>query len=221
MPAGRMTLASRGSLSRRQQHARSTRAIAKRALRVAKSNVGEIKDHNVTDSTVPSTTMAIIGQDYLNIAQGDTQNSRDGNKIRLLGIKLKAFFAAEQSELADGMSYCRVAMVAYTSCDDVPAVPGPWNADTIDAQLTNNRLKQRVLYDRVFMVGSQDAAAGASLGPGGFHIEKWIPWRKQLNFLTSGTQAPSNAQLVLYVFSNLTYTSSSLETSVQTLFRDS
>ncbi len=213
MPMGHMTRVSRGK--------GSTRTIAKRALRLAKKNVSELKRHTASASSAALTTsVAVMSSTYLNVPSGDDKNTRDGDVVDLTSLHLKASFVSEVSELSDVMNYVRVALVKYTSSDDIPAIPSPFLVNTMNAHQDGDVNDSKVIFDRVYPIGAIGGANNSTIGPLGFTINKFIPWRKRMHFKDSATASPLNCQLVLYAWAQAAMATSTFRSQLQIRFRD-
>lgn len=130
---------------------KSTKKIAEKALHEVKKIKGaiETKYTSVSDTGTSTAAWQLLFTDALNVAQGDTNITRTGNKITTTSIDWRFFI--EAGSLDPG--HMRVVLFLWNSDSD-PVVPDPFISDGIlvyKDPIFNGKCK--ILYDKFHYVG--------------------------------------------------------------------
>ncbi len=153
MPGGRLILAHAG-----RKQSGSTRKIAKKALRIAKGNVPEQKDHDTGPLAVAATGVWEITR-LSTPAIGDAGNSRDGDVVNSVGLELNGHIFMSSSATQTSV---RIVILMDKENDGVEPVVTDVFVDDTPFSLYNanskTRKRYRILSDREFsysITGSQ------------------------------------------------------------------
>lgn len=168
-------------ISRRRtvRKSKSTRAIAKRGLRVAKTlaKSRETKYSNQTYTTAMSTATGIVSL-LSGIGQGDTASLRDGNKITLRSIRMQGDFHLPFSSANDYPTVYRVIFFQDRQQvgDTSPAVTDVLASAVYNAPYNYPSVQKRfkILYDRTF---SQSPFIFATSAPAIVNIGSTRPFK--------------------------------------------
>lgn len=191
MPAGKLVKISTGK--------RTTKQVANLALREVRKlkKSQELKYFDTDDTSTVSATWAVVGSDYLDMAQGDTSNTRDGDKINLRSIHLKGSYTP--STTLDVSQMIRLAL--YWVPDNVAlAQPAPFTDSSVNAfrDVAYTGLV-RVLWDRVFIVSPKvdNQATPIDLSYKKVYFDKNIKLSKILSYNSDVSSVPLDGKLVL------------------------
>lgn len=122
-----------------------------KAIRKIAETSGELKYANITDtssSLTNATAMSIVMPD---IAQGDGDNQRIGDRITLRDYSVKAIL---NSGTANGLVRVYAIQFPDASETSVPELANLLPNDFYPTSEDIDGVKYRILYDRVFKVGS-------------------------------------------------------------------
>lgn len=131
--------------------------MGRKAMRIINS---EVKVSNTSSSYSPSSTGAVV--DLSSVAQGDTDNTRDGDSIKPLNLTMRGLISADASVTNNGATFVRVVVVrAKHERGTSPTWASVFgSASTLAAKDHDNRFETKILYDRLF---SLDANKGSTL----------------------------------------------------------
>ncbi len=161
MPAGRMYKYRAG-----KQSGQSTRKIAKKALRIAKRNIGELFAHD-QDTLVTTVTSTGVVIRLSTPAQGVGDAQRDGNVVQNVALQWMARGNASSSSTATIFRYIFVQDKQNNGV--TPAIADILEGTTIDdffpSFLADNRKRFKLLYDsgRIKMTFDADANTNSSI----------------------------------------------------------
>ncbi len=137
--------------TRQRKRKGTTRDIAKRALRVAKGNVAELKalDKDAVNGSTQAATWSIAR--VSTPASGDAGNTRDGNVVRNMSIQLLGSISNHAS--ATNATYRLVMFQDRQGNGVIPTALQVFDENTINT-LYNfnaaNRKRFKIIYDRQF-----------------------------------------------------------------------
>jgi len=119
----------------------------------------EVKFLETADSHTPvDATWTIFASDLINIAQGDTQTSRTGNKVMLKDIEVRGniFPVATLADAAN--QHIRLVLLWWAS-DTNPSVPDPFLGSTALSFLDPTfKDKVKILWDKSFIINARPNA---------------------------------------------------------------
>jgi len=151
MPAGKMVLVHKGRL---QTGKPSTRKIANKALRLAKSNVTEMKAHDITVLSGTQDSASWRPVRISTPAQGDAGNQRDGDIVQNLSI---AFIGhVTQHATAVNTRFRLVCILDRQNNGVFPTRLDVFTLDELDTFMNfnaDNRKRFKVLIDRTYYMG--------------------------------------------------------------------
>lgn len=192
MPAGRLI---------KVKSKPTAKAVANKALReVRKLKAGEeLKYSETVDSTVSTASWAVVGNDFLTIAQGDSAITRDGEKMTLQSVHIKGI--VEPDGDCDEGSLVRV--VAYWQSDlSTFSLPLPMETNSvISFYNANYKGKIRVLMDKTINVGPATTVASTGVALSSYRyatFEKRLKLRKMIRYDT-GSSTPTNGRITILV----------------------
>lgn len=140
----------------RRPTGKSTRAIAKRALRIAKSDVAELKAHTVTDINSGTVAAVWVINRVSTPAQGSAANQRDGDVVQNMSIQFQGNLTQHASATD---TQFRVVIVQDRQGNGIAApVLSIFNENNMNSLYTftaGDRKRFKILYDRVY---TMDAA---------------------------------------------------------------
>ncbi len=188
---------------------------------MAKAQQPEMKQHTVQGiAVVPLATWSVLTNAALNIPEGDGAGSRDGEVVRLLGIRLRGHFGSELSELTDIHNSVRVVAYINSTNGVTPLTPAqPFGTNTLVSMRTWDNKGLKIVMDETFNVGSSDGVDN-SIGPGGFHFDRYIKLRRKLRYATGATNEPQNAVFTVLFIARAAFTTSVLQMETQAYYRD-
>ncbi len=171
---------------------------AKKALRLARTVKSMLNvEYNIADTVVTATASPIAPAivQLTNLAQGDSNITRDGNQIKVTHIQLKYFFTINASAVA---TCCRILLVQdrqtnagiYTANQLLKDVSVNDNVNSPFEE--NHRRRFKILYDRVHDLSDN----GNQIGRGRKYLKLQIPVRYSANAGTIADLPESSLSLV-------------------------
>lgn len=162
----------------RPRKAKSTRAIAKRGFRLAKTlaSTREVKYETSGVATTGSITTGVVNN-LLPISQGDSANTRDGNQITLRSLRLNGLFSNNNgTTITDSLAYRIILFQDKQQVSDMsPQVSDVLSQASVIGMYNYPDVVKRfkILYDRSFTINAQ--AADGTSGP--YTVQKtWTHW---------------------------------------------
>lgn len=189
MPMGKLVRVAKAKPSAKSMASKALREVSK--LRQTE----ELKFMDTFDTSAATTSWSLVGNDYLNLAQGATATTRVGEAATLESVHIRGdvrpALTNEQSSIARVVVY-------YTEDDTALTLPDPMESDSVyafrDLSLTG---KVRILWDRTFVLAPAVSAAGVDLaGTKIIPFEKHIKLRKVIRYET-GSSIPVNGKLAV------------------------
>ncbi len=145
----RPRLGTKGKMTDRQS--REAKKVAREEAYKVYNGMQENQYHSLNTSTTSSTTPTFNA--FTNIAQGDTNLTRDGNEILIKRVRLNFSMAA-----ADTTNIIRLILF-YWNNDTTPAVEDLFidGAGDVNSTLLNHNQNARILFDKRIALSSTGA----------------------------------------------------------------
>ncbi len=166
-------------------------------------------DDSVTDTSLINTDSNSLQNGIaIQVAQGDGQSSRDGNKIEAKGLTMRLLLTTTAS------ASVRLLMIKVPVFDAGLDFQTPFAAVGVNGQLPRNTEgKYKVLWDRVLNIDPDTK--------GSISIKRYQPLNCKMEYISSSTSAPIRNNVLLYAFTNNTTASAiSLALDSRLHFRD-
>lgn len=180
---------------------KTAKSMASKALSEVKK-LKQLVEHKTQDVALDSqactASWAVIGNDYLDIPQGDNVGNRDGLECKTTSLHLKGFVKA--SNVATGPTQCRLVMYWRPDSSSL-ALPLPMSTDTVESFKTLlAQPNTRILYDRIFVFSPQYSATAPGLSANAIiHFEKFVKFSHLLKYTSSAAASCTNGQLVAII----------------------
>ncbi len=196
MPKGRTVTVLTGPGHRGAKH------IAKKALREVRQlrKLEDVTFLDTADSAAVTASWAVLGSDYLNIAQGDAESTRTGDRVNLRSIHLRGTITPSATQAAAKLA--RVVMYYIDKSSTLPTLPDPMQEnDVLSFSDLNVKFGRsiRLLYDKTFSL-SPTFDASVTIGASKIIVfQKHIKMNKNLVYDGAAASVPLNGRLVIQI----------------------
>jgi len=179
-------------------------SFAKKVKKVIhQSAENKFLDDSVSDTSLINTDSNSLQNGIaIQVAQGDGESSRDGNKIEAKGLTMRLLMTTTTS------ASVRFVLIKTPVFDAGLDFNTPFAAMGVNGQLPRNTEgKYKVLWDRTLNVDPDSK--------GSIAIKRYQPLNMKMEYISSSTAAPIRNNILLYAFTNNT-TASAISVALDT-----
>ncbi len=176
---------------RQRRFKRGRQSFSRRVKKVIEQQAeNKFLDDSVTDSSLVDTDSNSLQNGIaIQVPQGDTESSRDGNKLMAKGLTMRILMTTTVS------ASVRFLMIKVPVFDAGLDFNTPFAAVGVNGQLPRNTEgKYKVLWDKTLNIDPDSK--------GSIALKRYQPLNSKMEYISASTAAPIRNNVLLYAFTN-------------------